>query len=267
MIATYAFLMMFTVQILTMSVLHPARLAKFTRAKLANHYDDERFARLYPGTERAGVERFLTGYRAVNTGIAVLGLLLLGWLFKYMQRPDWDDGPIEALVGVFVAVQTLPLVIVWLISARINRQALERSSLEAKHKAILQRRGLFDFVSPVTVSIAVLVYVLFAAFVFYIQGNPFKGFAGPLINLGAITLVYMLNAFVLYAKLYGRRSSPLETRADRTYWTGVTVKLCIYSCIACVVFLSLNFALALLNLQRWEPFALSVYLVTCALLC
>ena len=35
MIEAYAFLAMFTVQILLMSVLHPARLIKYCRAKLA----------------------------------------------------------------------------------------------------------------------------------------------------------------------------------------------------------------------------------------
>ena len=35
---------------------------------------------------------------ALNAGIALLGLLLLAWLFSYMRRPDWDDGPVEAIV-------------------------------------------------------------------------------------------------------------------------------------------------------------------------
>ncbi len=42
-----------------------------------------------------------TRYRALNTGIAVLGGFLLGCLFSYMQRPDWSDGPVEALVSLY----------------------------------------------------------------------------------------------------------------------------------------------------------------------
>jgi hypothetical protein len=89
-----------------------------------------------------------------------------------------------------------------------------------------QRRGLFDFVSPFVVFLAALSYLLFAAFVIYIQQHPFPGFAG-LINLGAPTLVYALNAFVVY--------------------------------------LSLDFSLRLLDLKRWEPFSLSIFFVICAL--
>ncbi len=29
---------------------------------------------------------------------------LLGWLFSYMRRPDWDDGPLEILVTVHFLV-------------------------------------------------------------------------------------------------------------------------------------------------------------------
>ena len=52
----------------------------------------------------------------------------------------------------------------------------KRSLPEGKRKAILQRRGLFDFVSPFIVFLAVLSYFLFAAFVIYIRQHPFPGF-------------------------------------------------------------------------------------------
>jgi hypothetical protein len=48
---------------------------------------------------------------------------------------------------------------------------------------------------------------------------------------------------------------------------GVTVKSSVYTCIGIVVFVSLVFTLGLLDLRRWEPFALSVFFVACSLLC
>jgi hypothetical protein len=65
--------------------------------------------------------------------------------------------------------------------------------------------------------------------------------------------------------LYGKKN-PLDTHEDRLHTIGLSVKSSVYSCIACVVFLALNFTLVLLDLQRWEPFALSIFLVVCALL-
>jgi hypothetical protein len=266
MLEAYAFLAVFTLQLLAISVLHPAWFIRYVRVR-ALSFPAERFAQLYPGVDRsATLERFLSLYRLLNMGIAVFGLLLLGWLFRYMRRPGWDDGPVEARVAVYFAAQMmLPLCLVVWGGVRYSKM-LEHSLAEGKRKAVLQRRGLFDFTSPSLVSLAVSSYFLFAGFVIYIQQNPFPGFAGY-INIGGITLVYALNAFGVHTMLYGRKKRALETHAARMRAIGLGVKACVYSCIACVVFLSLNFTLVLLDLQRWEPFALSVFLVSCALLC
>lgn len=265
MIETYAFLAAFTAQVLVMSVLYPAWFIRYVRVQ-ATSLPAERLAQLYPGVDLAHAQkRFLTQYRALTTGIAVLGLLLLCWLFSYMRHLDWDDGPVTALVTVyFLAAQMLPLFLVVWLGVRFNKEH-KRPLPEAKRTAILQRRGLFDFVSPFVVFLAVLSLLLFAAFVIYIQQHPFPGFAG-LVNIVVVTLVYALNAFVVYTVLYGRNRNPFETHAGRLHTIGLTVKSSVYSCIVIVAYLSLNFSLRLLDLQRWEPFALSIFLVITVLL-
>jgi hypothetical protein len=130
----------------------------------------------------------------------------------------------------------------------------------------LQPRGLFDFVSPFTVFLAALGYCLFVAYVIYIARNPFPGFAGPLVNIIAMTLIYALSAFAAYRRLYGRKRNPLETHAARVHTISWGVKASVYNCIAAVIALSLNFTLVLLDLQRWEPFGQSLYFAFTALL-
>jgi hypothetical protein len=264
MLEMYAFFAAFTAQIVALSVLCPTRLIRAARAQMTS-YPAERFPQLYPRGS-SGFDRTLTLYRALNTGVAVLGFLLLGWLFSYMRRPDWDDGPVEFLVTVYFVAQALPLCLAAWTAVEFNK-ALKSALPDEKRKAILQRRGLFDFVSPSIVFLALLSYFLFVAFVIYIERDPFPGFAGYLINIGVVTLLYAVMAFCVYATLYGKKSNPLETHADRMRTIGLIVKVCVYSCIGCVVFLSLNFTLVLLDLQRWEPFAQSVSLLICALLC
>jgi hypothetical protein len=265
MIETYAFLAMFTLQILAMSFLYPTWFIRYLRL-LATSIPAERLAQLYPDVDLdVARERFVTRYRALNAGIAVLGLLLLGWLCSYMRRPDWRYVSVEVLVTVYAMLQMiLPLSLVIWHGVRFNRVP-RRELLEGKRKASLQRRGLFDFVSPFSVLFAVLSYVLFAGFVIYVQQRQFPGSSG-LITLGGITLIYALQAAVIYAALYGRKPNPFETHADRRRTIGLVVKCCVYSCIACVVFVSLNLTLGLLDLQRWQPLALSVFLVITALL-
>jgi hypothetical protein len=265
MIEAYAFFAAFTVQILAMSVLGPIWFTRFVRAQ-AISFPAERFAQHYPSIDCNEVlERYLTRYRVLNIGIAVLGMLLLGWLVNYMQRPDWNDGPAEAIVSVYFMVQSLPLCLVAWIVLKYNKM-LEKL-IEGKRKAVLRPRGLFDFVSPLTVFLAAASYFLFVAYVFYIARNPFPGFAGPLVNIIAMTLIYALSAVGAYWRLYGRKRNPIETHASRVHTISWGVKACVYNCIAVVVALSLNFTLVLLDLERWEPFAQSVFFVTSALLC
>jgi hypothetical protein len=133
-----------------------------------------------------------------------------------------------------------------------------------KRTATLQRRGLFDFVSPIVVFLAVLVYFLLAVLVIIIKKHPFPGFGG-FINLGIITLIYAVNAFTVYWVLYGRKRNPLETNAGRLRTIGLVVKSSVYSCIVVGVFVSLTLSLGLLDLKRWQPFALSVFFIICAL--
>jgi hypothetical protein len=262
MIEAYAFLAVFTVQILVMSVLYPARFSRYVRVQ-ATSLPAERLAQLYPGVDLdLARERFLTRYRTVNTGIAVLGLLLLGWLFSYMRRPDWDEDPVVALISVYFMMQMLPLFFLAWFGFRFNK-VHKRSLLEGKRKATLQRRGLFDFISPFIVFLAVSSYFLLAAFVIYIQSKPFPGFA----LIGVLTLVYASQAFVVYRALYGKKSNPFETHAGRVHRIGVTVKVNVYGCIVCVVFFAFVFTVDLLDLKRWVPLAQSVCLLITTLLC
>jgi hypothetical protein len=265
MIEAYAFFAAFTIQILIMSVLLPTWFIRYVRMQTAR-VPAERLAQLYPGVDLGrAMERFLTQYRALTTGSAVLGMLLLGWLFSYMRRPDWDDGPVELLVsGYFFVAQMLPIFLLVWFGVRFNREHKIQLP-EGKRTAVLQRRGLFDFVSPFVVGLAVLSYLLFAAFVIYLRRDPFPGFAG-LISIVGVTLVYALNALVVYMMLYGKKGNPFETHEGRLRTIGLAVKSSVYSCIVIVVYLSLNFSLGMLDLQRWEPFVLSIFFVVTALL-
>lgn len=272
MIEAYAFLATFTLQILAISVLLPYWFIKYIRLQAARHpADTQRFAQFYPGVDlNVARERFLARYRVAHVGIALLGALLLGWVVIYVRRPNWDESFLVALVCAYAIVQWLPLMLTAWLGARFKAKVLDHSSPEAKRKAFLQRRGLFDFVSPLAVTLAVSTYLLFAASALYAQQHAskfvgFKPFLGVAL-LGALTLTYALSAFVVYRMLYGRKINPIETRADHIHTISRSVKSSVYGCTACSVFFLAVFALVLLDLDRWQPFALSASLVTSALL-
>jgi hypothetical protein len=159
-------------------------------------------------------------------------------------------------------LQMLPLLLtalMWLRYRKVYKRIL-LEVLEGKRKAVLQRRGLFDFVSPFTVFLAVLSYFLFAAFAIYIP--PSKGF----LLIGVLTLSYALAAFVVYKQLYGKKSNPFETHAGRVHMIGLQVRSSVYSCIVEAVFFSFLVTIVLLDINRWVPFATSAFMVITVLL-
>ena len=256
MIETYGFLAVFTAQVLAMSVLYPARFSRYVREQ-ANSLPAERLAQLYPGVDlKLSTERFLTRYRAVNMGIAVLGLLLLVGLFNYMRRLDWKNESVIALSAAYFMMQMLPLMFVTWIGFRLNKKH-KRSLLEGKRKATLQRRGLFDFISPFIVFLAVSSYLLVVAFVMFFQRKPFPGFG----LIGVLTLTYASQIFIVYRTLYGKKANPFETHAGHLHNIGLAVRTIVYGCILCSAFFAFVFAVDLLDLKRWVPLAQSVCLL------
>jgi hypothetical protein len=248
----YAFLAIFVVQILALSVLHPLWLIRRFRAGMASHPEI-----------LEGARRGLAIYRGLNVFAGALGLPLLGWLFSYTRRPDWDDGPIEAWLSVYFLVQMLPIWQYALTLARSHKR-LRQSLSSGERRASLQRRGLFDFVSPFVVFLAVLSYLWFVGFAIYLERNPFPGYAGALVNIGLMTMLLAMVAFCAYVVLHARKENPLLTHAERMHAISVVVTLCVCACIAFPLFLSMNFTLVLLDLQNWEPFALSASLIGCS---
>lgn len=263
MIEVYLFLAVFPVQILAVSVLYPVRFARVIRTALAK-IPAERLSELYPGVDVGQAhERFITQYRAANTVIAVLGLLLLAWFQRYMQDPGWDEGAVGALITAYFVLQYLPLALIGWFTTRFNK-VHRRSPLGGKRKAMLQRRALFDFVSPLTVVLTVLSFSLFVAVCFYVAQHPFPGFAGPFANIGLVTLMYAGLGAVLYWLIYARKADPLQAHEDRMRMIGVVANGYAWACILIPIFLSFSLARRLLDMDTWGPFAGSLFFLVLA---
>ena len=76
-----------------------------------------------------------------------------------------------------------------LVTAARFHGVLKKSLPPAKRKAVLQPRGLFDFVSRSAVALAIVVYFSFIALLLYIERHPFPGFAGVAVNAANANVV------------------------------------------------------------------------------
>lgn len=262
MIEVNAFLAIFPLQILAMSVLHPLWVGRYVRAK-AMEPSTERLRQLYPGVDiPATVERRLKSYLALNTVIALLGVWLWVWSFNDMRSANWDDGAGEGLRIAYFMLQLSPLLLLSWYAIRYGK--LLKKLPEGKRTAVLQRRGLFDFVSPIAVFFAVSGYLLFIAYMFYLEQHPFPGFAGAFVNILFATLAFAMQGFAVYKMLYGKKGP--ESHEVRMYVIGLGVKACVYISILITLSLMLDFTLKLLDLPTWQPVAGSVHAVIFAIL-
>jgi hypothetical protein len=256
MIEAYAFLAAFSVQILVVSVLQPLWFAKYIRAKAAVQI---------LGLNDETRERLLTLFRVANLGIAAFGLVLMVWVFNHMRDPGWDFGLMGLLPRHIILIQISPIVLVALVLNWGKKRALALAPPETKRTASLRRRGLFDIVSPFTVFLAILVYLLFDALVIFVQPHGTAGIQEYTPLIGG-TLLYALNGFLVYWTMYRRKKWPLETPAYRLQAVEWSVKLLFHVSIAVMVFLAIVITLRTFDLMRWMPFAMSVYFVTVMLL-
>ena len=265
MIEVYLFLAMFPVQILGMSVLYPVLYTRFIRTSLRN-VPDERHAELYPGVDVGEAhERFLARYRAANTVVVAVGLLLQGWFIRYMQSPGWDAGAVGGWITAYFVLQCFPIMLNTFFTIKFNK--LHRHfSPEAKRKATLQRRGLFDIVSPLTVLLAILAYFQFVAVVFYVARHPFPGFGGVFLNIATFSLTYVLLGAVVLYLLYGKKRGPLLTHPDRMRIVKGVATYYAWILILTSISISLNIARKLVDLETWGPFAGIVFFLIITLL-
>jgi hypothetical protein len=255
MIETNSFLVMFGVLVLTVALMHMVLLTRFVRAKTAE-VPEEYFAQLSPGVSRErSTKIFISRYRAAHVGVAVAGTLLLAWFLDYMQRPDWDKRwVVFPVVGYFV-LQWLPMAVAAVTG--LKHLAIFKSFLaQAKRKAVLKRRGLFDFVSPATVVVSALVYLLFVAY----TARTVDELAPRLVFIGTVSMNYVLTILGIRKMLYGKKSDPFETHAERLYMIGVRAKSSIHGATAVALFMGFTVAVMRSDFQRWMPFALAAFL-------
>ena len=195
-------------------------------------------------------EKFLRRFRVVNGVIAIAGLLLLVWLFDYMRHSAWDSSTVIVISAIYYVIQLAPVLYVARLGFKLNN-VFRRSWPEAKRKATLQRRGLFDFVSPFAVFLAIGGYLAIVPFIVLVQEKPFPGYQ----LLGVLTLTYLMQGAVIYHALYGKKMNPLETPELRAHRIGMTAKTGVYGLIVVTIFFAFVFLVDKLEMKHWVPLA------------
>jgi hypothetical protein len=265
MIEAYVFLGVLAVQIVAISVINSHRFIKYVRG-WARDFGSARFAQLYPDTDyQRAIEKFAMGFRTANLAVAAAGVLLLVWLFKGVQQPGWNDWGIDVVWKYFL-LQISPAILLSLYAV-VRLKALKlplnlhEQAGEGKRTAILQRRSLFDFISPAQVVLSLASYLLFVAVAFYLDRYEFHN-ASPsmacLTSIVAVTAAYAMNAIGIYKGLYGA-NSPLIRHDSRMFRIGTSVRMGVHFSTAVAWLLMVFGIVSLPALHDWRPAVASAF--------
>jgi hypothetical protein len=137
---------------------------------------------------------------------------------------------------------------------------------QARRKALLERRSVLDFVPLWTVLLAIVSYMAFVAFMFYVARHPFPGYGGAFANIAIVTLMYAFGLFVTHWMVHRKRRDPLQTHAQRMRIIGVVVNCYAWVCVMLPVFVSLTCARQMLGLSSWGPFSMCVFFLALSIL-
>lgn len=259
----HGFIIAFLAQIFVFSILGPLRVTEALRREIGR-FVAERTPAVAPGLV-AAADRRLRLLRDIGLGTGLVGLLLLAAMIRYMLRPDWTDGPLEAVIPFYFLLQLVPSILAVGVAGRCHG-AFKRALPPAIRKALLEPRGLFDFVPRGLVVMAAIVFFLHVGLLVHVARDPFPGFAGLPVNIALAVLQYALFGAGIWVTMRWMGSSPLQGREERLQTVGVAIKILVFSAMFGVASVSLNMLLILVDEQRWEPTFHSLGVIVAGLL-
>jgi hypothetical protein len=182
----------------------------------------------------------------------------LYWLYEMMQNPNVNVFAVRAVIGRYFILQMSPFLVLAANRAWVVLKARRHAAKEVKRTASLHRRRLFDFVSPVTVAIAVAAYACCAALSLYFLQNPVPEISHPVRPLGMATFIYAVYGALIYMLMYGKKLTLLDSHAERMREAALAITALFYVGIIVIAHAWFNLGLEILHLERWIPVSASL---------
>ncbi|MFK7957672.1 MAG: hypothetical protein AB8B96_16350 [Lysobacterales bacterium] len=233
--AQWLFYIVFAGQIWLVSRYFPRRQEARMRHVLET-YPPEEFPRLYPRSRDYYVGSLLA-YRWANKAISALGVVVLLALVFVVDHANFaDDGYVSEIWPLlFAAVQFIPLIALE-ISACGQYRMMRRLNTASVRRAPLVPRRLSDFVSPLTLSVAVVLIVAAVGFDAALNGADHGGIAGAFTRSLGLIFGNGVIAISGAMMLRGRKPNPHQSAHDRARHISAALTSSVCVSIALSVF-------------------------------
>lgn len=257
-----AFYLVALSQIFLLSYYYPKKILQRWHF-VTETYPPSKFPKLYPefsgeGADEA-VKRSPRIYRIVSLCTLLGGLLLLGmaWMSDF---PLADEG-VEAILVLYFMLQMLPLVIMEIREHKKLKlmKLIRKTNHETRRTAELQPRQFFDFVSPVTFSIAVLMLLAYIAFGLYINDFDVSFGSDMFATIITLAVVHLFYAVLIKIQVFGKKMNPYQANKDRLTQMKVMVTMLVYSSIMMSIFFMVIAAMEEFEVHNILPILMSIF--------
>ncbi len=243
------FYAVFLSQILLISFYYPRQIVGRMK-RLRETHPPSAYPKLYPRPAEY-YTRSRRNYWRWNLVVLLLGFSILAALWLFSESGVWAY---NIAIGYFFLqlIPALSLDLSFLREFKLMRK------VDSRRKASLSPRRLSDFVPPLLGGAALITYLAFVFFVFYVQQFDFPWFGGYW-NVVGVTFMNLCFGAILLWSVYGRKLNPHQAYEDRVAQITKLVRILLFISIAATVFVALTVTLAAWELRNLQPIAVSLY--------
>jgi len=223
----------------------------------------EQYPKLYENdyyvNPTAVFKKVLSLYKVWNTGIGVVGIILLGtMLFTGYSPQQIKENEHLLFVVVFTFVQMVPYIYIELSSSRWYAH-VRAAAVNKKRSAELSPRKLFDFVSPSLVALAVFLFIASLAFYIYSHSDISPWRWNQYMTVFGMSAVNLAFAVTIVMAINGKKIDPHQSHQDLMKRLRTIVQIHVFTSIGMSLFLITMNLVNQFKLDKFEPLFLSVY--------
>jgi len=247
----YIFYFVFFSQIVLISFYYPRKMLKRFTGVL-ELYPPKQYPKLYTKP----IEYYWNAkcnFKMINLIILFLGMFIMLVLVNDVTNDDFAG----VVIGYFF-IQFIPMILIEIWSFKYYKNMREADVRKTK-TAVLQPRRFFNFVSPVLLVVAIVIYVAFIVFVFYVRQFNYPWFGGYL-NIAILTAGNLFFVLIILWNMYGKKRDPYQAYEDRVRQIKLIVKQLMILSIVMTIFTVITIILRIFDLHSSKQLALSLYL-------
>lgn len=216
------------------------------------HYDQQK--------ANSGKKKLRT-FIGINYIIALIGAAILVMMVDSGYRPAAKGGD-EIFVMFYFFLQATPLFYVEYKEYKYH-QAIRENYTNRTRTAELKPRKLFDFVSPIAVFAAAILFVVMM--VLYITSRDFSVQPNVeiYVTIFGMTGMQVMFVAIVASHLYGKKINPYMSHEDLMTQIGVVANIMLFASIGSSVFMTITHLVDTYSLEVIDPVLSSIYFQFC----